>query len=221
KGVTPPRGLDLHFLDGLLQRFGVVERPDIDSREAAERISVKRADAGREIDRRNQILLALFDLEGHQEALLLRIVFRERGHHLHVRETVLQIKAANQVAIGFDPVRIVDVAAAEEAQQVRFMGLDDVLEAIRRISIVADEFDRLDAGFRTLGNRENEIDAVVRLFDDFGIDVYIIAAGAAIDFGDALGVGLDHGTRQRAARLGLYFRRKLLVLDLLVALEGN
>src|ERR1035437_5179973 len=101
------------------------------------------------------------------------------------------------------------------------MGLDDVLEAIRRISIVADEIDRPDAGFRALGNRENEIDAVVRLFDDVGIDAYIIAAGAAIDFGDALGVRLNHGTRQRAARLGLYFRRKLLVLDLLVALEGN
>ena len=93
------------------------------------------------------ILLALLDLEGHQEALALRIVFRQRGHHLHIGEAVLQIEAANQIAIGFDPVRIIDVAAAEEAQQVRFVGLDDVLEAIRRISIVADEFDRLDARF--------------------------------------------------------------------------
>src|SRR3977135_3225322 len=43
----------------------------------------------------------------------------------------------------------------------------------------------------------------------------------AINFGDALGVGLHHRARQRAPRLGLDFRRKLLVLDLLVALEGN
>ena len=66
-----------------------------------------------------------------------------------------------------------------------------------------------------------EIDAVVRLFDDLGIDAHVVAAGVAIDFGDPLGVGLHHRTRQRAARLGLDFRRELLVLDLLVALEGN
>ncbi len=221
KGVAPPRGLDLHFLDGFLQRFGVVERPDIDAREAAKRIAVKRGNAGLKIDRPNPVLLPFLDLEGHQEALALRIVFRQRGHHLYVGKTVLQIIAADQIAIGFDPVRIVDVSAAEEAQQIRFARLDDILEAIRRISVVADELDRLDAGFRALGNRENQIDAVIRLLDDLGIDAHVIAAGAAIDFGDALGVGLDHGTRQRAARLGLDFSRKLLVLDLLIALEGN
>src|SRR4030081_1999299 len=221
KGVTPPRGLDLHFLDRFLQRFGIVERADIDVREAAERIAVKRGDAGLEIDRRNPVLLALLDLEGHEEALLLRIVFRQRGHYLHVGKTVLEVKAANQIAIGLDPVRIVDVAAAKEAQQIGFVRLDDVLETVRGISVVADELDRLDTGFPALGDRENEIDPVVRLLDDFGIDAYVIAAGAAIDFGDALGVGLDHGTRQRTPRLGLYFRRKLLVLDLLIALEGN
>ena len=74
---------------------------------------------------------------------------------------------------------------------------------------------------RALGDREDEIDAVVRLLDDFRVDAHVIAAGAAIDFGDALGVGLHHRTRQRAARLGLDFRRKLFVLDLLVALEGD
>jgi hypothetical protein len=38
---NPPLGLDPHFLERLLQRFGVVERPDV-ARDAAERISVKR-----------------------------------------------------------------------------------------------------------------------------------------------------------------------------------
>ena len=66
-----------------------------------------------------------------RKPFLLRIVFRQRGHHLHVGEAVLEVIAANQVAIGFDPVRIVDVVAAEEAQQVRFAGLDDVLAADR------------------------------------------------------------------------------------------
>ena len=95
------------------------------------------------------------------------------------------------------------------------------LQAIRRIGDVADELDRFDAGFRALGDREDQIDAVVRLLDDFGNDAHVIAAGAAIDFGDALGVGLHHRARQRPARLGLDFRRKLLVLDLLVTFEGD
>ena len=99
-----------------------------------------------EIDRGDPVLLALLDLEGNQEALALRIVFGQRGHHLNVGEAVLQVKAANQVAVGFDAVRIVDVAAAEEAQQIGFVGLDDVLEAIGRVGGVADEFDGLDAG---------------------------------------------------------------------------
>jgi hypothetical protein len=87
-------------------------------------------------------LLTLLNLEGHQETTLLRVVFRQRGHHLHVGEAALQIIAANKVAIRLDPVRIVDVAAAKKAQQVRFMRLDDVLEPIGRKSVVADELDR-------------------------------------------------------------------------------
>src|SRR6266436_4991196 len=221
KGVAPSRRLDLHFLDGLLQGFGVVERADIDAREAAKRIGVQGSNAGLKLDRPYPILLAFLDLESYQKTLAFRIVFRQRGHHLNVGEAMLQIKAANQVTIGLDPVRIVCVSSTEETQEIGFARLDDIPEAIRRISIVADEFDRLDAGFRALGNGENEIDAVVRLFDDFGIDAHVIAAGAAIDLGDTLGVGLDHGTRQRAARLGLDFRGKLLVLDLLVALERH
>jgi hypothetical protein len=46
EGITAPRGLDLHFLDRLLQRFGVVERADADAREAAQRIAVERRNAG-------------------------------------------------------------------------------------------------------------------------------------------------------------------------------
>ncbi len=85
------------------------------------------------------------------------------------------------------------------------MGLDDVLEAIRRISIVADELDLLDAGFRALGNLENEIDAVVGLLDDLGVDVNVVAAVVAIDFGDVFGVGLNHWPGKGSTRLGLYF----------------
>src|SRR6266436_5736893 len=131
KGITPSRRLDLHFLDGLLQGFSVVERADIDAREAPKRIGVQGSNAGLKLNRPDPILLAFLDLEGHQKTPALRIVFRQRGHHLNVGETVLEIVAANQVAIGFDPVRIVDVSAAEETQEIGFAGLDDVPETIR------------------------------------------------------------------------------------------
>ena len=111
-------------------------------------------------------MLAFLDLEGNQKTLLVRIIFGQRGHHLHIGETVAEVKAADQVAIGLDAVGVVDVVTAEKAQQARFAGLDDVLQAIGRIDDVADEFDRFDSGFLTLGDRKDQIDAVVRLLDD-------------------------------------------------------
>src|SRR6185312_5350450 len=141
KRVASPRAFDLHLFDGLLERFGIVERPDTYPREAAERVSVKCGNAGLETDRRNPIGLALFDLEGHQEALARRIVFRQRSHDLYVGVTMFQIEATNQIAIGFYPFRIVEVTAADEAQQVRFVRLDDILEPIGRKGGIANEFD--------------------------------------------------------------------------------
>src|SRR5581483_3138335 len=167
------------------------------------------------------ILLAFLDLESDQEALLVRIVFRQRGNDLHVGETVLEVVTSNQVAVGFDAVGIVDVVAAEETQQVRLVRLDHVLEAVGRIGRVADELDGIDAGLLALVDREDQIDAVVGLLDDFGDDRHVIAAGVTIDIGDSLGIRLDHRTRQRSARFGLNFGRELLVLDLLVAFEND
>src|SRR6185369_8240958 len=134
---------------------------------------------------------------------------------------VLEVEAADQVAVGLDAVGIVDVAAAKEAQQVRFARLDDVPQAVGRERDVADEVDRLDAGLGALLDREDEIDTVVRLLDDLGRDADVVATGAAVDFGDSQRVGLHHGAGEGAARLGLDFTGELLVLDLLVALEGN
>ena len=166
-------------------------------------------------------MLTFFDLEGHQEALLLRIVFRQRGNDLHVRKTVLEIVAANQIAVGLDAVRVVDVIAAEKTQQIRFARLDHVAKAKGRIGLVADEFDRIDAGLVAFGNLEDQVDPIVRLLDDLWNHLHVVAAGVAINFRDSLRVGLNHRTRQRAARLGLNFRTELFVLDLLVALESH
>ena len=85
----------------------------------------------------------------------------------------------------------------------------------------ADEADVLDAGLFAFLDLEHEIDAVVRQLDDLGIDRDVETAAAMIDFDDALHVGLHRRPRQRAARLRLNFRRELVVLGLLVALEGD
>ena len=42
----------------------------------------------------------------------------DRRHDAHVRIAVLEIEAAQQVAVGLDAVGIVDIVVLEEAQQV-------------------------------------------------------------------------------------------------------
>src|SRR5262249_6394899 len=96
---------------------------------------------------------------------------------------------------------------------------DDLLESQRRIGLVADERDRLDAGPTTLLDLEHEIDASVRQLDDLGLDVDIETTIAAIDVSYADSVGLHHRARQRARRLRLQLASQLIVLDVLVALE--
>ncbi len=218
---STPRGFDLHFLDRLLQRFGVIERSDIHARESRQHVAIQRGNAGLIGDGTDAVLLAFFDLEGDQEALPRRIVFRQCGDDLHVGETVLQIIASNKVTIGLDTIRIVDVVAAEEAQEIRLARLDDVLQPVGRISLVADELDRVDAGLAAFLDREDQVDAVVRLLDDFGNHSHVVAAGVTINVGDPLCVGLNHRTRQRSARLRLNLAGKLFVLDLLVAFENH
>jgi hypothetical protein len=87
--------------------------------------------------------------------------------------------------------------------------------------LVADKLNRSDAGLVSFSDRENEIDAVVGLFNELGGDVHVVAAGMAIDFDDSPDVGLNRRPGKRAARLGLDLRLQLIVLHLLVALEGN
>lgn len=221
EGIAATRRLDLHFLDRLLDRFDVVERADIDARIVAHRGRIEVRNGGAEVDGADAVLRAFLDLEGDVEALLLRIVFGERGDHLDVGETVLEIETANQVAVGLDAIGIVEVVAGEEAQQVRFVRLDDVAQAVGRERVIADELDRLDAGLGALLDREDQVDAVVRLLDDLGRDADVIATRAAVDFGDLQGVGLHHGAGKGAARLGLDFSGELLVLDLLVTFERD
>ena len=60
------------------------------------------------------------DGEGDDEALPGRVVFAGRGDDLHVGVAVAQVEAADEIAVGFNAVGIVDVGGLQEAEPVRF-----------------------------------------------------------------------------------------------------
>ena len=132
-----------------------------------------------------------------------------------------EVEAPDQIAVGFDAVGVVDVRGLQKAQEVRGGGLDHFLQPIVRIGVVADENHRFDAGLFAFLDFENQIDAIVRPFDDFRHHLYIEAPVAVIDLEDTRDVGLHCRARQRTARFGLDFLLELLVLDLGITLEGE
>src|SRR5262245_5045261 len=132
---------------------------------------------------------------------------------------MLEVESAQQLAIGFDAVRIVNVAGLQERQKSGGGCLDDILEPVRRIDAIADEIDFPDAGFHALGDLKYQIDAIVREFDDLGLDADIETAAPAIDVDQARHIRLHQRPRERAALLRLDLGPELLVLDLPVALE--
>ncbi len=60
--------------------------------------------------------------------------------------------------------------------------------------MVADEVDLLDAGFLAFVDLENQIDAVVRPFDDLRHNGDVEPPVAAVDVYDPFGVGLHRRT---------------------------
>src|SRR6185312_3872915 len=221
EGVAAARGLDGHRLDALLHQVGVVDAARAELDLAAHDGRIDRAHVRDDVDLADLVLRALVDGEGDDEALLGRVVLTDRREDSHVGVAVLEVEAAQEVAVGLDAVRIVDVGGLQEAQPVADRGLDHAPEPARRISVRADEADVLHAGLLAFADVEDEVHAVVRQFDDLRRDGDVEAAAAVIDFDDALDVGLHGRLRQRAARLRLHFGLELIVLGLLVALEGD
>ena len=221
EGVAVLGRLDRHRLDAPLDQIGVVDTARAELEAAAQRCRIDRAHVRHHVEGADVILAALIDGEGDEEALLVRVVFADRRDDAHVRIAVFEIEAAQQVAIGFHPVRIVDVGGLQEAEPIALGGFDHVLQTAGRIRIRANEADLPHAGFRTFGDLEDQIDAIVRQLDDLRLDLDVEAAAAVIDFDDALHVGLHGRPRQRPARLRLHFDLELVVLGFLIAFEGN
>ena len=60
------------------------------------------------------VLLALLDSESEHKAPLGRIVLGGRGHDANVDIAVLEVEPPQQIAVGLDPVGIIDVGILQE-----------------------------------------------------------------------------------------------------------
>src|SRR5262249_46159081 len=161
------------------------------------------------IDTPDPELFAFLNHEPDDEALLARVEFDRRGQDADVDIAVLEIEPAQQLAVGLDSIRVVDIAGLKKRADPGLCRLDHLFQAIARIGAVADDLDSLDVSLRALGDFEDQIDAAVRQIDDHRIDANVVAAAAAIDLDDTLHVRLDDRTRQGTALLGLDLKLEL------------
>ena len=167
------------------------------------------------------ILTAFVDRKGDDKSLSGWIVFADRRKNTHIGIAVFQVETTQQIAVGFDTIGVINVGSLQETQKIAFGSLDHVLQTAGRKGVRSDKTDVLDPRFFTLFDLEYEIDAVVGQFDDLRVNGHVEAAGAVIDFNDALHIGLHCWPRQCPARLRLHFCRELIVLGFLVAFESD
>src|SRR5262249_29164176 len=148
--------LDGEVFDRLLDRVAVIDVATVHPQNRLQRQRIDGANVGLNLDAAKAIKGAFLDREGDDEALDRGVIFASSRDHLYVGIAVSQIKAPDQIAIGFDPVGIVDVGRLQKTQEVGCGGLDDLFEPVIRISVIADEYDVLDAGLLALPDLENQ-----------------------------------------------------------------
>ena len=85
-----------------------------------------------DVDAADPVLLALIDGDRDDIAAGVRVELRIGGDDAEIGIAVLQVIAADELQIGGEPVRIVDVRALEEAQKVGLGGRHDAAQAARR-----------------------------------------------------------------------------------------
>jgi hypothetical protein len=178
----------------LLHRFRVVGLSRAHSQLLTERLGIRVADVGDDVDRAELVLLTFLEGERQRESLRIRIHVDGRRKNPEIRVTVLQIEAPQQLLVGRDAFRIVDVTIAEPAQPIAADRSDDVEQLVVGESLVADEVDLPDGGLLFLGDLEDEIDTIIGLVDDLRIDPHVEVALPAVNFDDTLDIGLHHRT---------------------------
>ena len=143
------------------------------------------------------------------------------AHHAKIRVAVLEVIAADQLGVGLDLVRIVDVVRLEEAEEIHLARGHDLAQAPRRIGLVADEVDLDDASLRPLVDREHDVDAPVRQLDHARRHLRGGAADAAVDLLDMRDVRVDRRLLERPAGLRLQLGLERVAGELPVALDHH
>ena len=75
---------------------------------------------------------------------------------------MFEIKPAQQVAVSFHAIGIVDVGRLQETQPIADRGFEDVRQAALRESMQTNEANFLYTGLVAFFDLENQIDAIVR-----------------------------------------------------------
>ena len=163
----------------------------------------------------------LLDDDGDHITALRRVEARVGTHHAEVGIAVLEVIPAHDFEVRRDTVGIIDVAGLEERQEIHFRRFHQANQTARRINLIANEIDLLDARLLALGNREHHVDLAIRQIDGADSDFRGGAPRPTIDFVEAGDVHLRHLGVEGAVRLGADFGLKRLGLDLAVALERN
>lgn len=134
---------------------------------------------------------------------------------------MLGVELTQLLLVEFQTVGIVGGLAKEGAQQARLVRLDDRPQPPVGKRLVPGEADPLDAGHPALVDLEHRIHAVLGQADDDRIDGGVVAPGRPVGVDDALRIGLGGGCRVGKPWLQLHYLGQLVIVDLVVALEGD
>ena len=221
EGVALRAGGQRQRIDALVDQFGVVLLAAVEADQLLQIAELNVLQLRVDFDLAEIVLLALFDREGDVETAAIGREFGDRRDHAEIGIALRQVVAAQLLAVERQAVGIVVVVRLQEIPPDRFAGRDLVAQRAVAEFLVADEDDSADAGRRTFVDFEDEVDAVLRELHGLGFDLRGEAAGAAINFDDALDVGLHFRAREHHARLQLHFVVERLLRDLRVSFERD
>src|SRR5262249_28642815 len=219
EGVTLLRCGDGERFGGILDPLTVIDTAGPGHHGATQRTRVERGQGGFDVDVAKSILRTFVDRVSDEKAAAIAIEVGGGRQNPDIGIAVLEIELAQQLAIQIETVRVVDVGALEEAQDIGLRRADDIAQLRIAERGISYEIDSAHLGARSLSNLEHHVNSVIGLVYDLGVDLRRVHALAAIHIKNALYVGLHAGPGIDGARLELDLGRQCVVVDLLVAFE--
>ena len=162
-----------------------------------------------------------FHSESQDKAVPVRRQFGNCRSHPEIDITVGKIEGAKLFAVERHAVRIVNIVIREKTIPGRLLAADLAYQVAVAELLVPDEHDPLDEGLFSLVDFKGDIDAVLRKFDNLGLDTRCKAARPPVDFENALDIALRRRARENLARLELHFGTKRLIVNPPVSFECN